>query len=411
MIFSRKIGDVAVSLLLCGYFFIPIAPAPVHITIFSSLILSLFSKEIRTRFKLIFSEKIFRWFLIFYIVLIISSFHGSGSIELKLHYLGKYLEIGYMPLMAAICFGGRYRENSLKLFSIGMSITLIFSYLIFFGIDFGSSYNYLRLTGDIDNATVFKLQITHNFFMAFAAFLWFQLATLKANIFSKLLYFSLSVLGVINIILMVNGRTGYLTLLALGAVMVFNRVNPTRIIVGFLLGIIFVVGSYKFIPKVQLRVEQAVQEVSAWKPNVRSETSMGARMEFWHSSYQIIKSAPIFGVGIAGFEVKNLEIAAASNLMPSVNPHNQYLLFLCQLGVVGTLVFIYLNFVIWRESSKLNDFWRIWVRALLLGYAVANIFNSMLLDFAEGIFFSASLAFAFSTLLKKKNSFNQEALS
>jgi hypothetical protein len=72
---------------------------------------------------------------------------------------------------------------------------------------------------------------------------------------------------------------------------------------------------------------------------------------------------------------------------------------LCQIGIVGLIAFIYLNYVVWRESNKLEYRWRVWVRALLLGYASANIFNSMLLDFAEGIFFSASLAFAFAPLL------------
>jgi O-antigen ligase len=129
---------------------------------------------------------------------------------------------------------------------------------------------------------------------------------------------------------------------------------------------------------------------------------MGARMEFWYNSLQIIQKAPLLGFGVAGFETEYKKIAEASHLVPTVNPHNQYLLFLCQIGIVGLLAFLYLNYVIWKESARLVPHWRIWVRALILGYAAANLFNSMLLDVAEGIFFSASLAIAFAALLDGK---------
>lgn len=397
-----RFNHVAILLLLVGYFFIPIAPAPVHIAIFSSLAFSFFSRKIRSRYRSLLGFPVFRWFFIFYLILIFSSLYGSGTIEQKLHYLGKYLEIGYMPFMAAICFEEHYREKSLQLFSIAMLGILSISILLFFGFNFHIISNRLVFTGNEINPTVFKLHITQNFLMAFAVFLWAQCAVNSSRPTLKIFYFLISALGLINIIFMVEGRTGYVTLVALGAALVFDRVSIKKVCIGVLVFVIVMPSVYMLSPKVQSRVNMAIADVSDWRPNVRTETPVGARLEFWFFSYQIIKKAPLLGFGIAGFESEYKEIAAASNVTSTVNPHNQYLLFLCQIGVLGTLVFMILNFVIWRESLKLEARWRIWVRAILLGYAGANIFNSMLLDFAEGIFFSASLAIAFSICLTEK---------
>jgi hypothetical protein len=43
----------------------------------------------------------------------------------------------------------------------------------------------------------------------------------------------------------------------------------------------------------------------------------------------------------------------------------------------------------------------VWVRAIVLGYGAANLVNALLIDSAEGSFFSTSLALAFAILLSK----------
>ena len=98
------IKEISLTLLLVGYFFIPIAPAPVNIAIFSCLLLASFSSEVRVRYRALLRERIFIWFFVFYGLLMISSLYGPGGWILKLNYLGKYLEIGYMPLLAAILY-------------------------------------------------------------------------------------------------------------------------------------------------------------------------------------------------------------------------------------------------------------------------------------------------------------------
>ena len=159
------------------------------------------------------------------------------------------------------------------------------------------------------------------------------------------------------------------------------------------------IGAYQYIPKVQNKINLGITEARIWVPNQGSDTSIGARLDFWNASYQIAKKAPIFGLGIAGYEEGYKQISKGTTLGSSINPHNQYLLFLNQIGCIGLLAFLWLTYVVWREASRLERQWCLWVRGIILAYAAANIFNSMLLDFSEGIFFCASLAIAFSCLL------------
>lgn len=69
--------------------------------------------------------------------------------------------------------------------------------------------------GQIDplNPYVFKLQITHNFFMALAAVIWLSLA-FRSQGLKRWGYALLVCLAVYNIIFMVQGRTGYIALAA-----------------------------------------------------------------------------------------------------------------------------------------------------------------------------------------------------
>jgi len=396
------IKEISLTLLLVGYCFIPIAPAPVNIAIFSSLLLASFSSEVRVRYRALLRERIFIWFFVFYGLLMISSLYGSGGWILKLNYLGKYLEIGYMPLLAAILYEKKYRNLTLRVFSFVMALTLIISYLLYFGLPFSAFNLGWIISGDVENPTVFKLQITHNFFMALAVFLWFQEGLRAQHLEMKLVYWLACCLGIANVLTMVGGRTGYVALFALALTLLLDTSNFKKILIGLIICCVSVIGAYEFIPKVQNKINLGLSEAKNWAPNQGSDTSIGLRLDFWNASYQVIKKAPIFGSGIAGYEEGSKQISGAAALNLGNNPHNQYLLFLTQIGFFGLLTFLWLNYVIWIESARLERPWRLWVRGIILAYAAANLFNSMLLDFSEGIFFSASLAFAFSSLLDKK---------
>ena len=75
-------------------------------------------------------------------------------------------------------------------------------------------------------------------------------------------------------------------------------------------------------------------------------------------------------------------------MLPSNNPHNQYLLIMAQLGLAGLAALIFLYVTYWRQAARLATPYQQIARGLLLAMLVGNLFNSFMLDFSERLFFA-----------------------
>jgi O-antigen ligase len=143
-------------------------------------------------------------------------------------------------------------------------------------------------------------------------------------------------------------------------------------------------------------------ELLNWNSSIPSGTSMGLRAEFIYQSFRIASEHLFFGVGVGNFGHAYAAQIFGSGMVQSENPHNQYILFLVETGLIGLSAFLYLNYICWKLSKHLSLFWMHATRIVLLSYGVANLFNSFLFDFSESLFFSAFMALAFSELLREK---------
>ena len=201
----------------------------------------------------------------------------------------------------------------------------------------------------------------------------------------------------------------YYIVLLCGIIYFFiNRFQYRGIIYGFLFTGLFATLLISFPNNFYDRLALGFSEINAWTPNEASQTSMGLRLEFIYHSLQLISGDWLFGVGIGNFGQAYADYAAGLGLPKSANPHNQYILFLVETGVIGLIAFLALNYVCWQSSARLSDFWRHATRIVLLSYGVANLFNSFLFDFSESLFFSLFMALAFSELIKFRASATQE---
>lgn len=324
-----------------------------------------------------------------------------------------YREIFLMPVLSLLV-ATRQNINRLALngFLIAMGLTLLLSYCrSLFNVpsfDFFWIEALFPKLGDQANPTIFKWQITHNFFMAFAVLFWSYLATCfwqSRRSLSICLGF-LSMLGLINIFFMVQGRTGYL---AIFSALLYAFVARYKL-KGFLFGAVIVcVASlflYGFSINFKNRIDLGIFEVLNWSSTSPSNSSIGLRLEFIYQSLKIISEHLFFGVGVGNFGSAYGTSTLDLGMAQSVNPHNQYVLFLVETGLIGLGAFLYLNFICWKCAGQLSLFWMHATRIVILSYGVANLFNSFLFDFSERLFFSGFMALAFSELLQKKNKVN-----
>ncbi len=241
--------------------------------------------------------------------------------------------------------------------------------------------------GHIDpiNPTVFKLQITHNFFMALAATVWLSLAFRQQGM-KRWGYTLLVCLAVYNIMFMVQGRTGYVALaVAFGVWGIMTLSTWQRLgmaVCALIVAVIIVMVPNRAVD----RLQQGVTEVqTCLAANSHTDTacdnSMGLRTAFMLESVKLIKQAPLLGNGAGGFWYQ------LSSDEYSINPHNEYLMQTVQSGLVGLILFLGWMWCYFIAASRLPSDVRNVLLALLGGYLVCHLFNSFLLDSSEGHLF------------------------
>ncbi|MGE4799142.1 O-antigen ligase family protein [Yersinia hibernica] len=242
--------------------------------------------------------------------------------------------------------------------------------------------------GHIDplNPTVFKLQITHNFFMAIAAVIWLSLA-FRSHGLKRWGYALLVCLAVYNIVFMVQGRTGYVALAAAfgvwGLLSLSTRQRLGMVVCAIIVAVIVIMVPNRAVERLQQGVTE-VQSCLATQQEVDKtscDSSMGLRTSFMLESVKLIEQAPILGHGAGGFWL------SISQGEYSINPHNEYLMQTVQSGVVGLALFLGWMWCYFRSAWRLPAQTRNVLVALLCAYLACHLFNSFLLDSSEGHLF------------------------
>lgn len=301
-------------------------------------------------------------------------------------YLSKYRKLLYiLPLAALFVFSTGGIKYFISGFLAASVIALIFSYYFYIT---GNPIGY----GIPGNAAVVKKDITHNFFMAIAVV--FLITQWRSYLWTPhrivLVLLLLSMLA--NIYFMVDGRTGQVTLLVALLIWIFFESKiSSRYQLSVLLGMasLFLVSLY-ILSRQQSYVagiEEIRQCYAAWQGGLsifeNCYSSMGARSSFLFTAIDIVAGHPM-GIGVGGFPE---EVLGRFH-----NPHNDYILYLIQLGWLGLIVYI-----LWVLRAVFLAFCGKQNRSILLAflgmYLVGNMFNSFSLDFNEGHLFVVLMAY------------------
>lgn len=320
-------------------------------------------------------------------LLVLGSFHGQGAGSDATSVLGKYADLWFIALLLPLFKESRYRRYGLALFMAAMAVTLVLSYLIWFGVFEGTRFFVERAR---DNPVVFKLHITHGIFMAFAAYLFAIKARSEIGQM-KVLLAALALLAAFNVLFMVQGRTGYLVLGVLGVFYISSLLGRRSLWFGVAGAVAVSIAGYTVSPTLKGRVDIALHEAQVWQPGQGSNeaSSIGTRMDYYTNTLKIFVQHPFIGVGTGGFEKAYRQQIAGTPVAPSNNPHNQFLLFAAQLGLPGLAAFIYLLVTQWRIARNLPaEEERLLARGVVLTMVVGSLFNSMLLDHTEGLFYA-----------------------
>jgi O-antigen ligase len=237
------------------------------------------------------------------------------------------------------------------------------------------------------NPLIFKFQITQNFFMALSVLLWLELARTRQG-FWRAISLLMALLASWNVLFMIMGRTGYVALIIGVSTWLLLVLRPRqRWAAGAL--IIMAVSLLFAVPnRPSAQLKSSLQEVQHCLKQFDASTwdschsSMGQRTSFVLLSLGLIAQAPLLGNGAGSFWYDNRTIDFTTH-----NPHNQYLLETVQSGVIGLLVFLLWMISFACAAWKQTPVFRNMLIAMLISYLSCHLFNSFLLDSAEGHLF------------------------
>src|SRR5262249_54154530 len=160
--------------------------------------------------------------------------------------------------------------------------------------------------------------------MAFTAFL-FALAAVDAKTRRvRVLLGLLCAAAVVNVLVMVPGRTGHIVLVALFAYFLYRQLGAKGLaIAGAALGAPPIIVFLSAATMLHKRITLADDELQQWRsgapPDLKS--SIGLRLEMIRNTIEVIRDNPILGVGTGGFGKAYADLANRTGDTLTKNPH------------------------------------------------------------------------------------------
>lgn len=380
-------------------FTLPLSRAAVSFFVLWFVILFLIQKDYRTAWNRLKNSRPFQAMGLFIAFLFLSALWSSDTHE-ALRQIRLYSYWVVIPILA-LNLKKEWLPNIITAFLGGMFVSEILAYGIYFGL--------WSINGrGPDYPTPFMTHIHYSVFLATTAVILFsRLLSNRYTWRSKLpmlLFFFTST----GNLMISTGRTGQLAFLVAMAVAVIihYRLTLKSLIIFSVASSILFIGAYSTIDLFKQRFDMGINDVQQLRNN-NFETSWGQRAVYWVVTADIIKTDPLMGVGIGDYKKVAEEVLEQNNHNFSLSTitickgmshyHNQYLMILAQLGLIGFTLMIWLLFQLFTLRIKDPDLKEFSVLSLTI-FAVGSIaeplwmlqFPIILFVFAVSISLSAS---------------------
>lgn len=285
----------------------------------------------------------------------------------------------FVPLFASF-LDKRYVSRVAGAFVLGMVVSAVFSYGIFFGMP--PSWLHNDTMGTASNPTPLWHHVHYGYMLAtVSALILYELLEKKygnaAGLLGVAVFFVLS----INVFI-IEARTGYvLYFILVIMVIVFNfkSVLKPLIVLCVLVPIVFAV-IYSSVDVFKSRVDVTIASSESLLSDKNYNTSIGARVGMFVYAMDVISENVLFGNGTGDHvsEVKKyLEKTGDGGfglMMTLEHTHNEYTSSLLQFGVLGFLVFLNIPFQMLRYSPEKNgDALKI-IGVSILFYSLSDVF-------------------------------------
>jgi heptosyltransferase-3 len=376
---------LAVALGTLG-FFLPFSPAGVSVSLGALLVLGL----VRARaigHLAPWKEPVMAAGLALLAYIVAHTLWSTGLTARSWHAINRYHELLFAPLLFALMSNARHRLIFMRALLASAVLLALAHWVAFFVPSFAPMLESRRISA--------------GFVLAVCAFLVLMRARGQARPWPAR---ALAAFLALTVLLAMEGRTGLVVVIVLVSCAAWLHCPPrwrwAAAVASPLLVLAFAMSS----DAMHTRIEETF---AGTPPVVAGEklSSTAIRIELLRVAGDLARRYAVMGAGFANYSTVHQQAArgmhspegsAAAYVQahwPQIsNPHNEYLMQLIGGGVVSLLLFLaWLGFT-FREAIHARAQVSGPLGGMALAFAVGCLFNSMLLDFVEGHFYVAVLA-------------------
>jgi len=301
-------------------------------------------------------------------------------------YFKKYVKFVLLPVFIGLLLSSRHRQACWQAFGVAMLFTLASTWAnVWWDLPWSRTQN----QGLHVDHTVFKDHISQGIMMAFFVCLSAHWAIRSQTAWQSSLWWAVAVLGAASILLLSQGRTGYLSLVFSAGVFALvamrGRFRAMLGVVGVSATLLLLV--YALSPQFQHRTALVLEE--ARHSSLHTVTSTGARIGVWRfmASNSTVKT--LLGEGTASYPVLARAYFTDPEFCATVcpHPHNQFLLFYFELGLMGLALFFWFIASIARAGWRHTGTHRALMLAFVVVMVISNTTHSSLWLSTESHFF------------------------
>lgn len=306
-------------------------------------------------------------------------------------HITKYLKIGLIPIWSLILLNN---PQAIVLCLYAIIATLLFIVAsTWMNVWFILPWSVTKTPGWGVSHHVFGDYITQNVMVAFLV-LWLLVHQDQHSktIVSRLGWLAVAAAAGLSITHLSYGRTGVVLLCAALAIYFINAYRGKSLLVGAALIVSLIVAAVVTSDAMRARIAQAWTEAMHHQVDIQS--SIGHRLYNYKITPRLIAQNPLLGGGTGSYHTSICQFVDPAVPCTTYNwhPHNQFLFFGAEHGIVGAALYLAMLFAFVRLGRRCRDFIP---RVLLFGttllLATDSLFNSPLWSARESHFFTLTL--------------------
>ncbi len=369
----------AAQLFLVGIFFcFPVSLAATNILMALMLIAWLLAGQFKTRWQTVQNNPITLPALMLYGLVILGTTYSPASGTEMLQPLNKYSKFLFVLMAITLLQDETWRQRCWRAFGYAMLFTLASVYAnIWFDLPWSVTHN----QGWGVDHTVFKDYIAQGIMMSLFVLLCIHYCLQATQRTWRLLWGALAVLALLSITHLSAGRTAYLALFSSLALYGISRITSRKkwliMSLAGAMALLLVTSSATLSQRVHSVVTEAQLFMSGSKDGSTQHmtTSTGARLAMWQLSVEHIQQQPVLGSGTGSYRhiAKQAFSDPAVCAIACVHPHNQFLFFGVEYGLLGLAAYLFYFYRPYRFASTLSTP----NKALLLGFLGIFFVDSM----------------------------------